>query len=316
MISEFIIENQTTLESASFGFKETNDFLYKEDGLNWGYAPANHSTYNYPGQIGSYIAMTSVKERDVSIVGYVFYIPTYIELRTKTRDELKELVYENIKQKKKRLSGLVNPNDYLKIIIGDYYIQGKPSQSIEYGTTCEENNVYFCQFKISVFCNNPLFVRLKASHQALSESTPRFHFPLVLRNDRGVIMSIRRDFLVMGVENEGDTEVGGIITLSARGVILNPSFENITTGQVIQITKTMQPGEKIIINTNEGDQKGISGYVNGEYINYLRYWDYENSWIKFPKGTSLVGYATENDSETLLDVSIDIFPGKYGLEEM
>lgn len=315
MISEFLIENQTTLETASFGFSESNDFLYKEDGLDWGSAPASHSTYFYPGQIGSYIAMTGVKERDVTIVGYVFYIPTWTERQTKTREQLKELVYENIKEKKKKLSGLVNPNDYLKIIIGDYSITGKPGRSIQYGNTVEENNVYFCQFKIEVFCNNPLFVRTTASHQALSESSPRFHFPLILKPS-GIIMSIRKDFLLLGIENEGDTEVGGIITFSARSEILNPRIENITTNQVIQITKTMQRGEKIIINTNEGDQKGIMGYINGEYINYLKYWDYENSWIKFPQGTSLVGYSTENDSEPFLDVSIDIFPGKYGLEEM
>lgn len=315
MISEFLIENQTTLETASFGFSESNDFLYKEDGLDWGFAPASHSTYFYPGQVGSYISMTGVKERDITIVGYVFYIPTWTERQTKTREELKELVYENIKTKKKKLSGLVNPNDYLKIIIGDYSITGKPSQSIQYGNVAEENNIYFCQFKIAVFCNNPLFVRTTASHQALSESSPRFHFPLILKPN-GIIMSIRKDFLLLGIENEGDTEVGGVITFTARGEILNPRIENITTNQVIQITKTMQRGEKIIINTNEGDQKGIMGYINGEYINYLKYWDYENSWIKFPQGTSLVGYSTENDSETLLDVAIDIFPGKYGLEEM
>lgn len=316
MISSFTIENQTTLETASFGFDISNDFVYKENGLDWGYADGNHATYAYPGQVGSYIAMTSIKERIVTIIGYVYYVPSADEIRTKTRQELQELVYANIKKKKSKLSGIVNPLDYVKIYIGDYHLMGKPNQTILYGNTREENNEFFCQFKIVIFCNNPLFLKTLGSQQGLSESKPMFHFPLVLRADKGVIMSIRKDFLIMGIENEGDTQIGGIIKLKARGVIVNPRIENITTGEVIQITKTMQKGEIIEIDTEDGDKKGIVGYVDGEYVNYLKYWDYENKWIKFPKGTSIVGYSTENDSEKLLDVVIELRPGKYGLEEM
>ena len=316
MVSKFTIQNQTTLETASFGFDISNDFVYKEDGLDWGFAEGSHATYTYPGQIGSYVAMTSVKERVVTIIGYAHYVPTAEEIRTKTREELKELVTKTIEGKKTFLSGILNPVDFVKILIGDYHLIGKPSQSIQFGNTREENNEYFCQFKIVVFCNNPLFVRDIPTDQGLSESKPMFHFPLVLRADKGVIMSIRKDFLLMGIENDGDTQVGAVIKFKARGVIVNPRIENITNNQVIQITKTMKKGEEIIINTEEGDTKGITGYVDGEYVNYLKYWDYENSWIKFPQGTSLVGYSTENDSEKLLDVIIELSPGKYALEEM
>ena len=53
MIDKFKIKNLTTLDQVVFGQDFDCDFLYLDDGLDWGNVPADHHTYNYPNQIGS-----------------------------------------------------------------------------------------------------------------------------------------------------------------------------------------------------------------------------------------------------------------------
>ena len=55
---------------------------------------------------------------------------------------------------------------------------------------------------------------------------------------------------------------------------------------------------------------------NGVERSYLQYWSFENKWLKFQKGTTLIGYSTENQSENLLDITIELNPEKFALEEM
>ena len=76
MVTGFIIENQTTKERVTMGMNPKFDYVYKENGLDWGFAPATHSTYFYPGQVGEKINMTNITGREIMITGYVHYIPT------------------------------------------------------------------------------------------------------------------------------------------------------------------------------------------------------------------------------------------------
>lgn len=315
MISEFTIENLTTKDIVTFGQEPSYGYLFKDDGLDWGSAYGSHSTYNYPGQIGSYISMTSIKERDITITGYVYYFLTDNELVSVPKKERQAYAYAKMRAKKSVLNSLLNPNDYVKVTIGDYYITGKPSQTIRYGSTGESNNQYFCEFQLSIFCNNPMFKKNTITRTVVSGSKGMFRFPLAIPSS-GYILSLRENYLLLNVFNEGDSEIGATISLTAKGVVENPTLENIANGHKITLYKTMQKGEKIVITTVNGIEKGIKGYINGIEYNYFKYWDFENDWMKFPKGTSLVGYSTTNDSEKLLEVTIEINPEKFGLEEM
>lgn len=316
MISEFYIENQTTREIMKFGQdNKEHDLLYKDDGLDWGTAEGEHSTFSFPGQVGVDISITNIHGRDISITGYVYYSLTDDEIQNLSRNEKLSYIYQKIKDKKEKLNALINPDDYVRVVIGDYYISGKPSQSIRYGNTRENNNDVFCQFFIDIFCNNPMFKKVNITKTVLSESKPMFHFPWILP-DKGTIMSIRTNYLMLAVDNEGNTQIGGNVILKASGDVENPTVENLVNGQKMTINKTMHDGETIIISTSDDEEKGVVGIVNDVESNYLKYWDFENDWMKFPKGTSLVGYSTDNGSEGLLDVSIELKPEKFGLEEM
>lgn len=316
MVTEIIARNRTLNVKYKFGQNLTCDYLYKDGGVDWGNVPATHNTYNYPGQMGDTISSTKVNNRDITIEGYVYYVPSQDEIIGMTQKEIVDYCYEKIKEKKKKLNDFINPLHYITLTVGNYYIEGKPSASPKYGVTYQDNNQYFCKFLINIFCDNPMFKKNTETKTVLSGDTPVFHFPLFFEPRPDVIMGTRINYLILLVENEGNAAIGGKIILKAKGEVVNPVVTNILTNEFIKINKTMQAGEEIIINTVDGERKGIYGYIHEVEYDYLKYWDFQSTWLKFESGATIIGYSTENQSELALDISIELNPVKYGLEEM
>lgn len=316
MILNFVLKNKENGKSITFG--QTTDFecLFKEDGLDWGNAPASHSTFSYPSQLGEYVSSTSIKGRNITIVGYVYYHMTDSEKHEIDPSDAERYCYERMNKKKENLNTIVNPTQTVRLEIGDYYIEGKPSNSIVYGSTRETNNEFFCSFMISIFCNNPMFRKIALPETFLTGAKPGFKFPLCFPRDKGIIMGVRNTYHLIALDNEGNVPTGGIIKIKSKGLVKNPSIRNMMNGQKILINRTMVAGETIEINTNDGAEKGITGYLNGEELNYFKYWDFGNDWIKFDVGTNLVGFSTEEGNESLVDIEITMNPLKYALEDM
>lgn len=316
MITEIIATNETLNTKYKFGQDIDCDYLYKDGGVDWGNVPATHNTYNYPNQVGDTISSTKIRNRDITIEAYVYYIPTEDEKLGLTPEQIREYVYNKIKEKKKKLNDFFNPLHYIKLTVGNYYIEGKPEATPQYGIQGSDNNEYFCKFLVTIFCDNPMFKKNTETKTVLSGDTPAFHFPLYFEPEPKVIMGTRINYLVLLVENEGNAAIGGKIIIEAKGEVENPTITNILTDESFTINKTMQAGEKIVVNTADGSDKGIYGYIHGAKVDYLEYWDFDNTWLKFEAGSSIIGYSTANQSETLMEVSIELNPVKYGLEEM
>lgn len=315
MITKFEVRNMTTEDRITFGQDLDCDYLYKSDGIDWGSASVKHNTYHYPGQVGVSVYSSKIDERDISITAWVYYMLSDKERTTIPRKDWKEYAYKNIKKKKDILSGVFNPTDTIRISTGGYYIEGKPSASVKYGSNDADNNVYFCKFSVNLYCNNPMFKKETIVKKAISGDTPAFSFPFIL-TDKGYIFGTRKDYLILVVENEGNVPIGGRIILKSRGIVINPSITNVETGETMVINKMMVAGEEIVISTVDGSERGIIGNIGGIEQNYLKYWNFNNAWLKFQKGTSLIEYATENQAEEQLEVTIEINPEKYNLEEM
>ncbi len=316
MISKFTLMNMSSKNSLTFGQTPEEECLFKDDGIDWGKAPASHSTFSYPTQLGEYIASTSVKGRDISIEGYVYYIPTDLEKSQVLPEELEAYCYERIKKKKELLNGIVNPEQTVRLTIGSYFIEGKPEQSIVYGSDDATNNIFFCKFLISLFCSNPMFRKTVLPSTVLSGTKPAFRFPLIIPQGVGIKMGIRSSYRLIAIENEGNVSTGCVIRLKAKGTIVNPTITNIQTGEFITIDKTLVNDEEVEINTNDGNEKGVKGYIDGKEFNYFKYWNFESTWLKFPIGTSLIGFSLKEGDETLLDINITVNPLKYALEDM
>lgn len=314
MIDNFIIQNENTKKSLVIGKDINCDLLLTF--VDWSSVSATHNTYNFPNQIGVSISNTKINTRDISIEGYVYYIASKEEKSGLNREEIKNINYQKIKEKKAILNSIINPYDYVKIIIDDYYIIGKPSSSIIYGTTEEENNMYFCKYMINIFCNNPMFKKIESVKTFVEDVTPLFKFPLYIHNGKGLKFGVRNNYLTLEVVNTGSVLTGGIIRIKAKSEISNPYVENNKTRERITINKTLKAGEEIIINTNEGSERSVIGvYKNIEY-SYLQYWDFNNEWFMFDVGSNFISYSCDGEKGELLDVSIEIVPQKYSLEEL
>ena len=316
MVEEFTLTNLTTMSEVTFGQEVHNDFLIEPNGIDWGSAKASHNTYTFPGQVGTYISSTNVKEREISIKGYAFYILSEEDKASVNRVDWIEYGYQKILEKKEVIGNIINPLDYLRIEIGDYYIEGKPTDSVKFGTAEENNNQFFCNFTINLFCNNPMFRKKSEVQTKLSGSTPKFHFPLVFPQNKGIIFGVRENYRLLAMQNDGVATIGCKVRMIARGPITNPTVRNVTTGESITINKTLVADEEVIINTSDGEYKNVIGIVNGEELNYFKYWDFENQWLKFKPGISIVGYSVDEGDEENLDVSIEISPQRYILENL
>ena len=312
MIDSFIFSNQRTKKEIEFGKDNSYDFIVKE--VDWGNIKANHNTFTFPSQIGSTISSSKMNERDVMITGYVYSSINLKDAKLLGIEDARKNAYSEMIKNKQLLNELVNPNDIVRIKIGEYFLEGKPDQTISYGIDENDNNEYFCKFFISIFCSNPMFMKESKVESKLGESSPEFHFPLILKSS-GIIMSSREEYLIVPVYNEGDNKVGGIITIKSKGEVVNPMLRNIDTNEVIKINKTLYKGEEIKINTNDGE-KSIIGISGNSEENYFKYWDFDNVWIKFEEGTSMIGYSSEDGNESLLEVAIEIYPQRFALEEM
>ena len=315
MITKFEVRNMTTDDRITFGQDLDCDYLYQSQGIDWGNVSAAHNTYNYPGQVGVSIYSSKINERDISIAAWVYYVLSEEERQIIDRGEWGTYAYEKIKKKKDILSGVFNPMDVIRITTGGYYIEGKPAASVKYGTDDADNNIYFCKFQVTVYCNDPMFKKETIVKKVIKGDVPAWSFPWVLF-DRGTVFGIRINYLTLVVENEGNVAIGGRVILSAKGTVVNPSVTNVETGEKMVINKTMIAGEKVVITTVEGEERGVVGIIGGVEQNYLKYWNFNNVWLKFPKGTSLLEYATENQAEERLEVIVEINPEKYNLEEM
>lgn len=316
MVGSFIVRNLTTQDQVSFGQDSSFDFVFNDGDIDWGSVPASHSSYNYPQQVGVSIYASTLKERDISLGGWVFYTLSESEKVGKRWKERVEFAYERIKEKKDILSGLFNPSDFVRITIGGYFIEGKPSSSIIFGNTEADNNHFFCKFTVPIYCNNPMFKKEVNVLQGITGDAGSFHFPFYMPPN-GFIFGTRINYMMIELNNEGNVKIGGKITIKAKGEVVKPTITNATTGESFTINKTLVNGEYVIVNTLMGDERGVVGKIpSGLEMNYLRYWSFKNSWLQFAKGISMIGYSCENQKEDDMEVIIEINPEKFNLEEM
>lgn len=315
MIEQFTIENLTTGEKCSFGCDPSNMFLTQEGGIEFGSVSASHNTYSYPHQSGVSISSTDIQPRTISITGYACYLLTKDELNLVRTSGIENYAVSKIYEKKDVLNKLINPLDEVRVYVGDFYIDGKPNNSVVYANTVNENNQAFCKFSLSIYCYDPMFRTKQRIETILSGSIPLFRFPLVIPKNVGIVMSERVSYHILIIQNTGQIEVGAIIKIVAKGSISGLEIENVITGEFIKVNKTLEAGEEILIDTNLGESRGIKGGTDGAYTDYLKYWDYTNSWMQFPVGSSLLGYSVDDDKASLVNMSIYIVPKVAALKE-
>lgn len=149
----------------------------------------------------------------------------------------------------------------------------------------------FCEIVLSIYCGQPYWQDLQRFVGAIASVLDLLNFPsegqFFEPNGRpfGVIdTSLEKTFT-----NDGDTSVGMVITINARGEIVNPRIVCSSGSQVgwfIELDLTLQEGDELIINTNKGEKSilinAIDTYNGQPILDYLKF--NGKDWLQLETG--------------------------------
>lgn len=275
------IQLQNLIKGTSLLLDQDNS-EYILESVDWGVVSSNRVTYKYTNQVGVQVTDVTLETRDVSIVGWV----------CAKDDNIKYL-----EELKKNLNRFINPMEEMKVIYKDYTLNFFPDNSIKWGTTYKTNNDVMAQFKIDGFAADPLFKSKNDTRVLAGVVEPMFYFPLVIPKTEGVVFGYRREYIILGVYNSGDVSTGFRIEfIASKGTVTNPMLINTRTQEYIKINKVLERGEKVVINTVDGE-KYVHGFVgeSGEEQNYYKYRDLKSTWLKISTGDNLFKYDADDN---------------------
>lgn len=279
MIESITLKNLVTNQSILID-KTTSDWVLGE--IDLGTVEGSHHSYKYVNQVGVYIDSTSLEERAVSIPGWV--------------------IGENFADMKNNmtvLNRLVNPQHELELTLFDQYVlRFKPDYSIKYATPYEENNEVLCQFLIQGTCADPMFSTKSGILTQIAQILPKFHFPLIIPQGKGIILGLRQPDLLATIVNDGDIDTGMVIEFSCNTTVVNPSLLHVGTQEFVKINKTITPGETITVSTVSGN-KYVRGYHDGQTENYFKYWDWDSTWLQMYRGVNVLKYDADEGVDGL-----------------
>ena len=263
----------------------TDTPFYILNNVDWGVVQGTHHSYKYVNQIGVSITSTSLKERSITVTGWII---------ANTEEEMDE--------RKQFLNRYFDPRYEIDVMYKSYFLRFVPDNTVKYGTSEKENNDTIVQFQIKGTCADPLFSEINGSKETIAATIATFHFPLIMSTnlyERGLVFGYRQPSLTAKVTNKGAVEVGMKIVFKAIGELTNPKLIDVDTREFVAIEKSMVAGEEIVINTNVGE-KSIKGKIgNEDYSNYFMYKDLDSTWLQLRLGDNLFRYDADSGLDNL-----------------
>lgn len=263
----------------------TDTPFYILNNVDWGVVQGTHHSYKYVNQIGVSITSTSLKERSITVTGWII---------ADTEEEMDE--------RKQFLNRYFDPRYEIDVMYKNYFLRFVPDNTVKYGTSEKENNDTIVQFQIKGTCADPLFSEINGSKETIAATIATFHFPLIMSTnlyERGIVFGYRQPSLTAKVTNKGAVEVGMKIVFKAIGELTNPRLIDVDTREFVAIEKSMVAGEEVVINTNVGE-KSIQGKIgNEDYSNYFMYKDLDSTWLQLRLGDNLFRYDADSGLDNL-----------------
>lgn len=310
MIQELQIINKVNGQQLSLARDGSTQYVLDE--IDWDVPSVSFSTYRVPFQIGVSLSGVEFGTRQPSITGYIVSSVDGREFLGKSWNEFLEAQLQDIEQKKYELNKTITPLQDIRVIVGNYFIEGRPSSAVKFSNKENENNEVLCMFTIDINCFSPLFRLNKGKQTVLAQVQPKFRFPWILK-ETGNIMGVVSNQKIINVINDGDCDIGGIIKLEAvGGKVQNPTIFNVDTQEQFMIRLTLLEGDYLLINTKIGEENVIQHHVN--YLSTGKSKD-ENviadviegsTFFQFKQGSNLYGYSVEQGSDIFVNLTIDM----------
>ena len=283
MVENIVFKRVDSNEELALSMTDTPFYILNN--VDWGVIQGTHHSYKYVNQIGVSITSTSLKERSITVTGWII---------ADTEEEMDE--------RKQFLNRYFDPRYEIDVMYKGYFLRFVPDNTVKYGTSEKENNDTIVQFQIKGTCADPLFSEINGSKETIAATIATFHFPLIMSTnlyERGLVFGYRQPSLTAKVTNKGAVEVGMKIVFKAIGELTNPRLIDVDTREFVAIEKSMVAGEEIVINTNVGE-KSIQGKIgNEDYSNYFMYKDLDSTWLQLRLGDNLFRYDADSGLDNL-----------------
>lgn len=153
------------------------------------------------------------------------------------------------------------------------------------------------QFQISILCLQPYFKSANEVINDLSQILSEFEFPFSTE-DEGTIFSEIDLIQYVAITNDGETDTGLVIELTAIGEVVNPVIYDATNLTNISLNLTMQTGDFIRINTNYSN-KSIKLIRNAIEYNIINNVNGQLTWFNLAPGETVFAYDAESGAEFL-----------------
>lgn len=245
-------------------------------------------TTKSPGQDGKSLHGVLLEERTLNIEGAVIGSNT-----------------EDTYRKRQELCSIFNP----KIDGTLTYINDAGTHTIE--CTVEDTPTFkdkvsvIQQFLVQLFCPDPFWEDLQEDKSEIASWIGDFEFneSNFEIGEEGIEMEHRESSLIVNINNTGDVECGMRIEFTALATVVNPSLFNVYTRKYIKIKRTLQAGDKIVINTSFANKKVELIKSNGTTSNVFNWIELASDFLQLVVGDNLLRYDAEQGIDNL-DVAI------------
>ena len=151
--------------------------------------------------------------------------------------------------------------------------------------------------QISIICPKPYFKSVEQLVTHFSDISKLFAFPFSIP-ESGIEFSAMTSNIRKSIINVGDVPTGVIMELVANGTVVNPVIYDVLKRTHMALNFTLQPSDKIIINTNVGE-KSINLVRNGVATNILGNMVHDSDWFILESGDNVFTFDAESGNNNL-----------------
>lgn len=314
MIKQLSIQNMKTNDILEF-VADKPPFII--DTIDWDMPSVSMDSYRVPFQVGTTLSGVTVGTRKPTVTGYITANLEQEEIIGMTWKEYFEKQEKAIQENKMKLDKLISVYQDVLIIVGEYFLKARPTQSPKYSTDMKENNEVLCYFSLEFECYNPLFYK-GSKHVNLAAISGGFHFPLIIPPEKIMFGEIFRRQSI-NIENSGDADVGCIIRIKANGgVVKNPKIYNVNTNEFLEFDGvTLDNGDYITIKTDIGEENAIKHDIStATDISIIGNLKSKSSFFQIKQGSNFYAYSVAEDYVNNIEVSIEFTERYFNLKGM
>lgn len=314
MIDRINVLNVVTNKSIEIS-KTGSPFVLDE--IDWDTPSVTMETYRVPNQVGETLAGVMVGTRKPTITGYVVANIDQGSMLGMSWSEYYELQEQSIEESKIELDRIFSIYRDVVIEANGFYLDARPTQPPKYSTDEKENNEVLCYFTVELECYKPMFYSENRIVD-LATTNAMFHFPLVIPPEKVVFGEVMQRRSVL-IENDGDMDVGCVITIRCvAGIVNDPRVYNVNSGEFIEFRGvTLEDGDYITITTEIGEENAIKRDVSeSKDISVVGYILEDSQFLKIKQGQDMYAYSVDESEVNNVEVSISFMPRYINIRGM